>query len=371
MRKVPAAHLRVRGATPELTVIKHKLRDWVESRLTPLAWDGGPEALARQLNEELKQAGLVCANDHPPQPGETVCPDWSQLGFLSQIKLYRPARSEFLVLQTGVGIECGFDESPYAYGWIGDQWRRFWQSEQDDYAEKKYLPQTLQAVLISPTDFRPEGDKSTHLVLTLGREPWCSSNWHDVYIRLWRTKAGVTEPKPLLDEREWAWVVEPILGAVDREDVLIEYTVRSIDVGVHHRQQVRHYVVKQDKVERTDPIALGPRDFADEWLGIRWDKSSGWTERAARTKADKWNEELRGPFEYIDPTMHCSDKPDLWQVDVGDPDNEVATRYFLIRWRPPFRFTMVDVSDHPWAGCTEEDPSADEDRTLFAGQEWR
>src|ERR1017187_5293549 len=58
IRKIPAEHLRVRGATVELTVIKHKLRDWVQSRLAVLAPDGDPAALVRQLNEELKQAGF-------------------------------------------------------------------------------------------------------------------------------------------------------------------------------------------------------------------------------------------------------------------------------------------------------------------------
>lgn len=88
------------------------------------------------------------------------------------------------MVQTAVGIECGFDESAYTYEWDGDRWRRFWQSEQDDYGEKKYLPQRLHAVLISPTDYRTDGDKSAHLVLTLGDLPWCSSNWRDVYIRM-------------------------------------------------------------------------------------------------------------------------------------------------------------------------------------------
>src|ERR1035441_4195286 len=131
MRKVPAAHLRVRGATPELTVIKHTLRDWIESRLTALAADGDPTALGGQL-DELKQAGLFCADG--PQRGETPCPERSLLGFLDAVRLYRPPLSEFAVVQTAVGINCGFDASADAYERSGDHWRRFWQREQDDYA---------------------------------------------------------------------------------------------------------------------------------------------------------------------------------------------------------------------------------------------
>lgn len=330
----------------ELTVIKHKLRDW-ESRLTPLAWDGGPEALARQLNADLKQAGLLCAYDHPAQVGETPCPEWSLLGFLDQIKLYRPPHSEFLVLQTGVGIECGFDESAHAYEWSGDKRRRFWETEQDDYAEKTYLPQRFRSVLISPTDYQPEGDKSTHLVLTLGVQEWCESNWHEIYVRVWRTK-GAIEPKLMLDEREWAFVEAPILGTVGRDDVLVEYAVALSGVGPS-RRQVRHYVVDKEKVERVDPIALGPRDFADEWLTRPWQESVRWTEPGKRATLARWHG-ADNTIDFSNTTMHCRQSPDLWQVMSGYdvvPWNRPLT-YFLVRWRPPYRFTMVDVSDHPW-----------------------
>lgn len=36
MRKIPAPHLVLRGVTPELTVIKHTLGDWVEARMAAL-----------------------------------------------------------------------------------------------------------------------------------------------------------------------------------------------------------------------------------------------------------------------------------------------------------------------------------------------
>jgi hypothetical protein len=45
-----------RGATPSLTVVKHQLRDWVESRLKGLALRGDEGELGRRLNEELREA---------------------------------------------------------------------------------------------------------------------------------------------------------------------------------------------------------------------------------------------------------------------------------------------------------------------------
>ena len=50
---------------------------------------------------------------------------------------------------------------------------------------------------------------------------------------------------------------------------------------------------------------------------------------------------------------------------MQDPDKEKPLGYFLIRWRPPYHFSMVGVSEQPWPNCTEKDPEADEFRTLF------
>ncbi len=61
--------------------------------------------------------------------------------------------------------------------------------------------------------------------------------------------------------------------------------------------------------------------------------------------------------------MHCPKSPDLWQVGVSQDDE--PNKYFIVRWRPPYRFTMVETRDNPRPECTEEDPEADERKTLF------
>ena len=87
-----------RGATPQLTVAKHLLRDWAESRLPALSQSGDEGALERKLNAELRDAKLFCgegAADWRP------CPDFDFLGYLNDLKFRRSAR--FLILQTSVG----------------------------------------------------------------------------------------------------------------------------------------------------------------------------------------------------------------------------------------------------------------------------
>ena len=56
-------HEETRGASPRLTIVKHKLRDWVEAKLDGLPSDDNGDgeavlALAAQLNEELKRERL-------------------------------------------------------------------------------------------------------------------------------------------------------------------------------------------------------------------------------------------------------------------------------------------------------------------------
>jgi hypothetical protein len=364
-------HVETRGAGPELTAVKHKLRDWIESHLVRLSADpndfeGGREtALAIELNDQIKRAHLLCATEN-----ECVKNDQTSLGFLGKIRLEFRQRKSFLVVQTALGVECGFDDSAYLYRRSQGTWKRIWQSEQNLYTKDGYALQILHAVLVSPS--MQEG---TPLVLTLGTTPWCSSNWRPVSFRLWRTHSDGSEPKLLLDRTEQAFLGGhdiPIQGSVGREDALIEFRVGSLDPGMHSREAIRHYAVHGDTVERIGPIALGPRDFTEEWITGPWAQSKLWSQPSSRVALQQAHDSLlrgigHGEFE---TTRHCQERPDLWQVGLDLSDNNKGTVYFLVRWQPPYRFTMVQVLHHALPSCTEED-GADEDRTLFPVQDWR
>jgi hypothetical protein len=173
----------------------------------------------------------------------------------------------------------------------------------------------------------------------------------------------------------------PIQGSVTPDDVLVEYTVGSIDAGVHSREAIGHYRIDHNQVRRVDPFALSPRDYVDEWLNTDWREAAYWSESANRVSTGAWHKKLHhdfvaGEFQY--PSTHCPATPDQWQVAIDfsrpstPPQSEEGATYFLVRWRPPYRFTMVKISDHPFPACTEEDRAADDEhRTLFPIQQWR
>jgi hypothetical protein len=367
MRGKPPDYGGPRGATPQLTVAKHQFRDWVESRLPALPERGDEGDLALKLNVELREAKLSCGFGVPDQQ---ACPEGIQLGYVNLLKFRRSG--VFLILQTGVGIECGFDESAYIYSWSAEGWRRVWQTEQNDYTEKVYKPQTIHSVLISPYS-----RTNDYLVLTLGSQPSCQSTWHDAYYRVFRLGPD-PEALPLVDGTEWAHIdgEPPIHGSVTTTDVLVELTIAGGVEGGMYRA-VRHYRIDRNGVKRIDPLALSPHDFVSEWLIHGWKESAFWSEDDNRRSMLDWYNKLHkdgAHGELIYPTMHCPTTPDLWQVgvDFSDPptplDAPPRGTYFLVRWRPPYQFTMVEVSDRPSPACTEQDRQADESRTLFPAE---
>jgi hypothetical protein len=369
MRGKPPESGGPRGATPQLTAAKHLLRDWVESRMLALSQSGDERVFEWKLNAELREAKLFCGEGTSDQQ---PCPDGTSVGYLNDVEFHRSGN--FLILETSVGIECGADESAYLYSWSGAGWRRVWQTEQNTYTEEAYKPQTIHSVLISPYN-----RANAYIVLTLGSESWCFSNWHDVYYRAFRLGPDF-QARPLVNGSELAFFADdpPIRGSVTQDDIVVEFRIGSIDGGVHNRAAVRHYKLDADNPKRVDPLALSPRDFVDEWLNTDWITGALWSESANRISMRDRHRKLHKNLvsgDYIYPTMHCPATPDLWQVgvDFSDPPTPLGAEpkgtYFLVRWRPPYTFSMVQVSDHPSAACMEEDRKADDElHTLFPPQ---
>jgi len=355
------------AAGPKLTRAKHLLRDWIESQLSTVENDGDETKASERINKALENAGVVPLKD-----------DQNLLGSLGGVRLRWD--SGLLVVITAVGILCEVDESAYAYKRIDGKWQRIWQSEQDDY--QNYWSQHIKAVHIWQSHQRGKQEGASY-ILTLGNEGGCHSAWHKVYYRIWRLNAS--GEKILVNESRDGYmrVQGYIVGSITNSpmhfdgpvDVIIEFTQGSVDVAVHNREAIRHFVIEGDQVRRVAPVALSPRDFVDEWITSPWSESQQWS---LSKEQSAWHRKLHADFvggTFTGDTMHCQ-TPDLWQVSFEphnanrnfEPDPAV---YFLIRWTPPYRFALAGISDHPWPRCTQPDREADTWRTLFSTQDWR
>lgn len=364
----------LRGAGPAFDGLKHGLRAWVERRLAALAEAGDPTALGGRLNEALEQADLLCADPQDPQKDRCQDPDGlggDARGYLGPVAFRWQADCRILVLVTAIGIdECGFDESAYAYRWDGG-WRRVWQSEQSDYTEQGYHPQHLDEVLVSAPS-----QHVGRLVLTLGEFAWCTSTLQSVSYRLWRLAKDGGEPRLLLDRTELNRLTDrrSIRGRLDPPDVLIEFDAPSLDSMVYSLPQPRHFRIEGDRVTRIDPIALDPRGFVEQWLSSGWSDSASWSDAAEQAGLRPWHARLHGRLghaaSYLGPTTRCPARPDLWSVGLTrDPDAEQPEAiWFLVRWRPPYRFSMAGIGATPPAGCGEPAPQAGAAPTLFPAE---
>jgi len=338
-----------RDAYELLTTAKHQLRDWIEVQLSKFDATGDAAVLAHDLNEALR--GLMCS--FGDLPGAPACPEDNWLGYLARVRLERVGLE--LIVETSIGIQCGFDDSAYLFSWPDGKWVRRWESEQNDYSTEKYKPQNLSAVRVGGSD---GGDGQ--LLLTVGTQPWCSSNWRGIYVRVWRLRAGIA-PQLILNESDYGFVADEVEGSVGPGAALVEYSVISLDKGVLIRRTPRAFQIRGDRVERVAPFALSPRGFVDEWVARDWKEAAGWSGRTLVTLHRELHSDSPNG-EFVGDTLHCPKAPDLWQVGVDMGGQRI---YFLVRWKPPYRFEMVDAGTRAFAGCTEKDPEADAPRTLF------
>jgi len=323
-------HRDTRGATADLTKIKHLIRDWVETRLAELSSSFDDDAVNRGMQEAMLSAGIVCPDG---------CPT-SALGYTAPARIRR--NGDLMILQTSVGIDCGYDDSAYLYEWASGAWRRIFETEQNVYTAAGYLPQTVYALQASPPNARGE-----RLVLSLGAKPGCASAYQPLYYRVWRIGASGATPKLLLDSSETAYMGDypPVRGTISLDDIRLEFTMGGTGYGQSH-QAVRHFEIRADAVRQIEPIAPTPRDFVEEWLDMPWSRSMQWSESPS---LEQWHAKMHrddGMGDFPDTPLKCAEGQDLWQIGIRLHGVETAT-YYLVRWRQPDRFTMVDIANRP------------------------
>ena len=373
----------LRDAGPELTPVKRALRVWVERQLPPepipdadgivqLPAAGALGALSQRMSEALDHAELTCGAPAKTNPcaGKSDYQD-DDRGYVGGVKLASADYGRYLLVTTSVGVRCGYDESLYVYKRGGDhKWALLLQSEQDRYGNDDYAPQNFISIQVSPAGVGLNDPAPPPLVLTLGFSPWCASNWQSLYTRLWRAATTTTTPPALIDAADTLYMGNDVSASarLTERDVLIEFQGRSIDSGVLVRPQVRHYLVREgDKLERIAPVALNPNDFVDEWLTRPWAEAARWAEpdRQGGT-LEQWHTRVSDKLgEFDGPAKRCRANPALWQVSFDAGDEQAAAPHFLVRWTPPYRFTLVAIRVRPFSDCNQDVEMPDNIGTLF------
>jgi hypothetical protein len=349
LRDYAKSHPNVHGAVPDVTLAKHQIRDWIESRLATFPEKGDETTLSNYFRSGISNAKLFCDDDSDCVP--------TALGFLDEIQVNRDHGLLAITTAVGTGIRCGYDYSGYVYEWKADKWQRVWESEQNDYAEGAYRPQILHSIHLSDA-----GSDGTRLILTLGTPSGCGGAFVPLYYRVWRT--GTPAPSLILDKSETLndESEPPVIGKLTADDLLIEFSAGGTGYGFTHKA-LRHFEIHGAMATQTDPIAPTPRDFVEEWLSAPWQDSAA---RADSPALRDWHAKLHrddGQGDYPDPALGCANDPSL--VEIATHLEGLPKHYFLVRTKQPLRFTMADIGDRPFPNCAQPDPAADKEPSLI------
>jgi len=370
-----------RGASPNLTKAKHQLRDWLDQQFATATENDLTEQIVGPINGVLRQRELICGW------GSSTCGTnadqgmWDYLGGLAPVKIWRSG--SIAVVKTSFGIQCGFDDSIYGYGWNGRNWHRLFAYEQDDYVDAKhYAPQTVTEVLIAPRGSELPGDS---LVLSMGEGSWCSSFWVGVHYQLHAVDAAAGTGKVLLDERADGYVGDdkPIAGSLLPNAMQVSFIGEGMDGRtIPFRNVIRRYELDGDRLVRVQPVAPSVDDFIQEWISEKWDEAVFWTAADKRAELKAWHAKFHNPkrmpiwnssrlqsldddlegspeflsYETESDAVPCEADANLWSsraVASGDKSVE-KTVYFLIRKTGEQQFRMEDISGSPLKGCVQQ-----------------
>ncbi len=315
---------------------KNLLRDWIESRLPAnlAALDAASPGLEAQLSAELWRAGLLA-----PENVEGA-------GYVSKLKLSRPGEYPgALVVQAGISVPCGSDESVYVYHFSNTRTRLV-----ETHGTGKWGSSASETLFSNP-------DVSGNRIFYAS---WygvqCASVWNVLDYQLFRIGADHERAVPIFSASH-SFADYETRVRLTPVNLLLEFSAEAISPGFR-RTYVLHYSIGPESAERIDPVALQPQDFVHEWLIRPWSEMKSRSSEAL----EKWHSFLEarlvfGEYEFVQP---CIDRPGVTQVgveviNIGERDvPEPLSVYFLVRDNGKYRYEMSEISFARQDGCPGE-----------------
>jgi len=341
-----------------------QLRGWIDTQLATFKYNGDTAAFEKSLNGQIAAADLTCIDVKPPGYDRCVSPgERDARGYLGAIEVARVRG--FLIVQSQIGVSCGFDETAYVYEWVKDGWRLLIDTSRKPDSNGVFVPEQIQQVQFGQPDKLP---KDEIVLLATSASLACAPPPRQVHFRVWSAKQGVGSAL-LIDGREGNAVIgrrDPAVSArFEGSDVLVEMDVMSLDPKRGRRVVVQRFAITEQTPRRIAPFALTPRDFVEEWLRAPWSVASAWTQTAARAALERIHAdinagELRASFP--NPTSRCEKEDGVVQVAVRLPNGE---RFFRIKHDPAGAYEMRGADSTSSPACRTPDAGLDAARTLF------
>jgi hypothetical protein len=250
-----------------------------------------------------------------------------------------------LFVTAGVSVGCGDDEAVYMYNFDAAARKRV--LEDHPKSEWGYTNAELQLS-------EPDG-QGRRLLLTHRVSVQCASTWMGMAYSVYQLGFMPGIPEPLLSSKHGFWLDKGPEFVLQPEELIVEFLDWSVDTDTHNRTQIHRYHFAQG-VQRLDPVAFQPQDFAEEWLTRPWSEMQS---RSALQTAE-WHARLHNDFvmgKYFSVVL-CLAKPGRWLIglditNIGEKDLPQPLRtYFLVRELGNYRYEMEDVSASKPPGCS-------------------
>jgi hypothetical protein len=313
------------------------LRDWLEWRL-PRNEDSTTQFshVEAILLGELREARLTVPDGLEP---------WEiPSGYVQfELKLL-PELPHVLFVIAGVTVPCGVDQVVYMYHYDpGGRTRVF-----EDHPK---IPFGYTGPSIQVSDPDSQGRR---LLLTDYMTIQCASTWMGMAYSVYRLSTSTAAADLVLSGQHGFWLsIDGPEFVLRPEELMLEFLDRSVDNGVHNRTEIQRYSFA-DGVQRLDPVAFQPQDFAEEWLTRPWSEMQ--SRSAAGTKP--WHERLYadGVGANYDRVVECSGRPNRWLIGLYIKDKRT---FFLVHDLGNYRYEMEAVSATKPSGCPGSGPASD------------
>ena len=331
-------------AQQALSAMRQAAADFVAARVQRAAFSDSADTIARDIAARAADS----AADGKDKP----------FGDLPTFVVAHPeSHPELLAVTTQVALQCGEDATLQIFERAGEAWRERirWQSKPHEDISAAF---GFFDFAVSPSD-----EQGQWYVLVKSIAPWCSSTWSTVRYAILRSGSEPAAPHVVFSGDDSIWWGSDDAGALRAQthDFELRFHSYSIDTGVHNRVYIRRYAIQGNDVRRTQPVAVTPRDFADEWIVSPWDQAKAWSAPGDDALA-RWHKRLHGAgnadFEFL--SVHaCSGKRGGFQVAMENErestgKGDTAKQYFL-RIDGADEFTLIAVADHAWPNCRGAD----------------
>ncbi len=255
-------------------------------------------------------------------------------------------RPGWVAILPTIGIECGSDTMLMLFASGGQGWREIISRRSTPLGTVADGWEGLQYA-VSPRD------AAGRWYLAVSRTtPWCTSAWRGLRYNFSHASSNPARPDIFFHHETGIYIGADDAGTLHAaaNNFEIRHDGWSIDAAVLVRKHIEHYAIRGDHVRRTQPVALNPRDFIDEWIVSPWAEAASWS--APGGGLEKAHAGLYAGRH--DPNSHVSlsfgairQCGNVAQIEI-DPDKG-APWYFLVSGKT--FFTVSAVSRRPSRSC--------------------